>query len=144
MSKFLFLFLIGLFLSASSCKKPGCTNSLANNHNSEAKNDDGSCEFDGSCVFWFAPNNSLQLAGCSYVKIYVDEVFIGGMATSSTYLSAPACSEGGVTYLTEMGTDESKIINYKITNATYLTSEPVVYSGSLKIDGGVCENYNIP
>lgn len=144
MSKLLFLFLFGLILFTSSCKKSGCTNPLSKNYDSKAKKDDGSCQFDGSCVFWFAPNNSLQLASCTYVKIYVDDVLIGGMATSSTYLTAPECSSGGVTYLTDMGTNESKNITYKITNASSGTSEPVVYSGTLKIEGGVCESYNIP
>jgi hypothetical protein len=143
MSKLLILSLFILFLLSIACKKQGCTDSLSKNYNSEANKDNGTCEYDGNCVFWFMPNNSLQLANCTYVKIYVDNVFIGGMATSSNYLSVPGCNEGGVTYYTDMGKNETKTISYKITNASNTFAEPEVYSGTLKINGGVCGNFNI-
>lgn len=40
------LILIFLILSATGCKKEGCTDSLANNFNEKAKIDDGSCNYD--------------------------------------------------------------------------------------------------
>lgn len=44
-SYFLFVLLIGLSISFSSCEKSGCTDTSACNYDSEAKKDDGSCRY---------------------------------------------------------------------------------------------------
>ena len=37
-----------LFISTTSCKREGCTDSLANNYDEKAKEDDGSCTYDNT------------------------------------------------------------------------------------------------
>ena len=44
MKRIYFLFCASLIIS--SCKKEGCTDETANNYNSKAKKDDGSCTYD--------------------------------------------------------------------------------------------------
>ena len=44
-TKHTLLFIVGLFFVFTSCKKKGCTDPLATNYNSEAKKDDGKCEY---------------------------------------------------------------------------------------------------
>lgn len=46
--------MIAVLLLLSSCKKdiPGCTDYSADNYNSNATDNDGSCEYSGDFVFW--------------------------------------------------------------------------------------------
>lgn len=87
--------LVALIISISSCKKEGCTNSSALNHSSEAKKDDGSCNF-STVVFW-AAHNQYQVGWNTYnvtsISIKVNEVNVGNI--TSVYGAAPACGAGG-------------------------------------------------
>lgn len=53
-----------LALSLASCKKKGCTDPTANNYNSEAKKDDGSCTFDDND--WYT---EVTVAGVVYKQL---------------------------------------------------------------------------
>jgi hypothetical protein len=134
-----------LVLIILSCKKSGCMDSLSDNYDSKAKKDDKSCIYTGSTVFWF--NNTtavfLQSSGVTYVEVYVEGKLVGGMATSSSYGTAPSCFEGGITFETELGTSNSKAFSFEIKNSSSAPNGPNIYSGTFKVDGGKCNSFQI-
>jgi len=145
--KLIIISLISIFVFSTSCKKSGCTNTLATNYSSENKKDDGSCVFEGSSVFWIDANTSITLSNIGQLKIYVDDKFIGKMSTNSNFLKAPDCNTGGITYFEDLGANESKIINYKAKydspTGQNTTKEVILYEGSLKLIGGKCQPFQL-
>ena len=49
-------------LTFDSCKKEGCTNADADNYDSSAKKDDGSCTYTGRHVIWYNSATAVNLA----------------------------------------------------------------------------------
>jgi hypothetical protein len=138
----IFLLLGSVF---TSCKKEGCTDSNAINYAADAKKDNGTCTYSGSTVFWLnsATGVFLLSSGVTYLEVYVDGSLVGGMSTSSSFGSAPACNSGGVTFTSELGTSTSKTISYEVKNSTFAPNGPVIYSGSTVIQGGQCGSFQI-
>src|SRR5688572_29550972 len=78
-----------LAFNLSSCKKEvrGCKSSDALNYNSEATEDDGSCQYMGQAIFWIPPTT------CGQATIEIDGKVIGKI--EQTYTSPPTCSAPG-------------------------------------------------
>lgn len=97
-------------LAFMSCKKDpikGCKTSYATNYNSSAEEDDGSCTYEGSVVFW-------QTAPVASVNVYLDGVFVGN--SNVVFSSAPACGNGAaLTVKKDLGTSKSKNYNLTVT-----------------------------
>ena len=94
--KYNFLFFLAISLVfLSACKKPvpGCTNSSAENFNYEAEEDDGTCSFRGSAVFYHDQATSQQLLndGVTNVKLYVDGNFWDFMSPNVGFNFVPNC-----------------------------------------------------
>jgi len=135
--------------SLSACKKEGCTDSKASNHDKEAEKDDGSCVYDFSAVFWInaITSQTLQNSFISELKIFVDDVLIGKMSTNSSLLEAPACNAGGISFNESGSVETTKVINYKATfeqqTGPNTFSEETKYEGSIKLTGGVCQPFQL-
>lgn len=151
MKKSLFLLLFFSVLAFSSCKKEGCTNNNADNFDTEAKKEDNTCLYSASAIFWIdaSTSNSYQSSFVNELKVYVDGSYIGKMSTNSSLLKAPDClAGGGVSYFEDLQTSNSKIIKYEVKylplSAPGSTPDEVVeFEGSLKLNGGSCQSFQL-
>jgi len=150
MTKKVILISLAILTIASSCKKKGCIDKLANNYNSEAKKDDGSCTYDGSVVFWINGTTAYNLRvidSVDFVSIYVDNSKVGQMTTNSNYIVSPACNEGGVTFHYDLGALKEKTFTYEAKfNYNYEpanTTEHTLSSSSFTVKGGLYTPYEI-
>lgn len=87
--------LITVFIFTSSCKKrvSGCTNITADNYNSNADDDDGSCKYSGDVTFYYRAAQSLTITPA----INQATVTINGQVgyITSNYPYIPACNSSG-------------------------------------------------
>ena len=143
------LILLFILSGLSSCKKEGCIDQNATNYNNEAKKDDGTCTYDFSAVFWIDANTSqsLQNGFVNELKVYIDNEFLGKMSANSSLLVAPDCNAGGITFNVSESTENTKTISYKVTHDQQTgpnTFEEITkYEGSIKLDGGVCQPFQL-
>jgi hypothetical protein len=122
-----FLFLSLLLTNA--CTKSGCTDKYAENYNSSATSNDGSCKYRGSLVFWYNQTSATDATNAGYTTLtyYVNGSQVGSSAIGNGLASAPTCGASGTISSTqELGTLTSKSFNYMIlaspgTNSTYDT-----------------------
>ena len=133
------------FVAITSCKKEGCIDTNAENYNSEAKKDDGTCSYEGSIVFWIHADSYISVPNQS-VEIFIEGNSIGNMNTSSNYTTRPNCGQGGVTFYSDLKNEKSKIYNYEIKYSAQAQSgwtDYVYKTGSIKVNGGLCEYVEI-
>lgn len=108
--KKLFLLLGLVLLTATSCKKEGCTDQDATNFESEAKKDDGSCSYSGTLTPWHNEQDALFLVGdgAETLYYYIDDQLVGTAAASAYFPSAPVCGQNGaVTITRDLGSSKS-------------------------------------
>lgn len=133
----------------TSCKKEGCTDSLAENYDQEADKNDNTCTYEGKVTFWLDANSSIEFGNnmVDDLFILIDEVKIGQMTTTSSLLNAPGCGSTGVTHFESLGVDKSKQIKYKVTfeqQTGPFTKEEFTHSeGNIKLEGGKCTTFQI-
>ena len=128
--------IIVAILIISSCKKDkvkGCMDSVATNYNSKATEDDGSCKYQGSLVFWnnMALQDTLTAHGSDTLIYYINNVKVGtSIVASSGRSGAPSCGQSGVFTLTEqLGSVKSQTYQYSVNdNSGYFT-----WSGTVTI-----------
>lgn len=126
-----------LILGTSSCKKKGCTDPLAENHNSEAGKDDGSCTYlSDKLVGTYSMDQS-----CLY----------GG--TSSYTMTIIAGSNKGEVILQNLNDDVDVKATISGTNFTFKEDKAgITYEGSgylvgsngVNINLELCETYYYP
>lgn len=138
----LFLTLFLALNALTGCKKEGCTDPNSRNYNASANSENGSCEYDGSLIFWCMPGNILEQNGVSIVTIKVNGQTVGSLPTSSSQLVAPPCGTTGVTYYLDMGSNKTKIVSYEVLNSTFSPGGgPVILTGTIQLKGGQCVDY---
>jgi hypothetical protein len=122
----------------SSCKKQeGCTDKLATNYSIDAEEDDGTCVFQGSALFWYDEATAVAMlnAGISSLTYYVDGVLIGSTASSQYWTSAPDCGvNSSITAEKSLGFVKSKPFPYVVKD----NFNNVIWQGDLNIDAGGC------
>ena len=120
-----------------SCKKEGCTNADADNYDSSAKKDDGSCTYSGEMVLWYNITTSVDMAidGITSLTYYVDGSVVGSSDASVYWTGSPECgTNGSITVSKNLGPSNSKSYSYSVKDQ----DGAEVWSGTLNFVGNQC------
>ena len=112
---------LGIGLLFTSCKKEGCTDADAQNYNSEAKKDDGTCTFEAKHVVWYGETaaNALVADGATSLTYYVDGQIVGSGAANLYWTSAPDCGQdGSITISRDLGSVKTQSYTYSVVDQT--------------------------
>lgn len=129
----------------NGCKKEkvkGCMDSSSKNYNPKAEEDDGSCSYSGSCVFWILAGD---ISSGESANVYLDGVLQGNV--SVTFYNAPSCDEtGALTVHKDMG--RNKYGNYSFVLKPvfngYEYNDPADWlTASISFTGNGCTQYRI-
>lgn len=143
---FLLALISGCFLIIS-CKKDGCTDNLADNYDTEADNNDGSCKYTAGLVFYWdydTWNYQLSPGGVLDLVFFVDGVNHGFMGADEYWSGSipPSCNELFWTVNTSMslGNNKSQTFNYSIKDLDTMTE---VFGGTVTLTGGSCQTVKL-
>lgn len=133
--------LLGLVLFSTvtfiGCKREGCTDCDAENYDSKAKKDDGTCQFEGEVVFWYDQTtaDSLVYDGATALTYYVDGAVAGSSAASVYWTGAPSCGQSGsVTVTKSLGNVKNLSYTYSVKDQTGFT----YWSGVINFTANTC------
>jgi hypothetical protein len=135
-----FLILAFSVMLAMACKKEGCTDQTASNYNSKAKNDDGSCVYDGTGGGGSGGTNDFQnLAGNTSSPITISNI----VSSSTAYdyyidgtwsINAAVTIEPGVRILMKSGAKISVNENGSL-NAVGTSANKIAFIGEESLEG---------
>jgi hypothetical protein len=117
----LFVLLPLVLCISNACKKDGCTSSDAENYNSEAKKDDGSCTYKGNLVMWFDANKTIEYSatGTSTLSFYLNSELVGTLALTDFLTNAPICGGAqAITVQRDLGSSSSANYSLQIKGST--------------------------
>jgi hypothetical protein len=117
------LILIGIVVFSTSCKKEGCTDVNALNYNTEAKKDDGSCQYatdprDAYIGNYLVTDSLFMFGDFSERKIYTLQVTTGGTKKDTIYLNN--LSNSGKNFIAIMVGSSFSIPSQQVSEPYYL------------------------
>lgn len=124
-------------LTFGSCKKEGCTDTDATNFNESAKQDDNSCQYEGSVVLWYGQEVSDYLVNDDAITLtyYVNGQIVGSSASSVYWLGKPSCGDNGsITITKDLSNTKSMSYTYSIIDQTGFE----YWSGVLNFTANTC------
>lgn len=134
--------LLSALLLTSCAKEQGCTDASASNYNPDAVENDNSCTYEGSLVFWYDSQTAddLYFDGSSSLKYYIDGALIGSSAADVYWQGAPSCGQSGSISVTKsLGTAKSKSVNYRVLD----DFNDVIWEGVISIEAGACTKFRL-
>lgn len=142
---YLLILLLTCFSFSNCSTKQGCTDPDSIQFDASADEDDGSCKYEGSVVFWFDANTSIFLNNnyIHYIDVFVNDSLIGGLVANSSYLNPPECNQGGVTYYEYLGVEKQDFISFEIRYTDLGGTDRVYTSGNVMVEGGKCTPFKI-
>ena len=101
----------------NGCTTPGCTDPNAENYESVADSDDGSCEYSGDVVFWYgeAVSEEMEYIYTNSLSFYVDGQIVGSTAANQFWNGAPNCGDNAsITVSKNLGGATSLAFDYEV------------------------------
>jgi len=130
-----------LLLVGVSCGKKGCIDANADNYNSAAKRDDGSCLYTGNILFWYDQATYLDYiipAGWDSLEYFIEDssYITWGVDNAWTDAIAPDCASIGIFVLhVDMGEQANKLHNWSVKDAA---TGAVAFTADEVFTGGGC------
>lgn len=124
-------------LAFTSCKKEGCTDEMADNYSSEAKTDDGTCNYSTSIGIWWteATATALYNDGADVITFEIDGQIVGSMSTTTYNVTVPECGANGVPGASfDLGSEKTKAITLK----GYDQDGYLYWDTAIQLNGGEC------
>lgn len=138
----LFFALFSVLFLANCSKEKGCTDKDADNFNPAAEENDGSCKFSGTVIFWYGQDVAeiFTALGVSSILYYVDGNLIGSQAANVYWTAAPTCESSGVVKITkDLAGVKSKSFNYEVIDNTGFSW----WDGTVWIDANTCKRLEL-
>lgn len=136
-----FVALFGAVVLLSGCAVEGCTDLDAVNYESDATQNDGSCNYEGRVVFWYgqAVSEAKSPVATSYTY-YVDGEVVGSQAVSTFWTGAPDCGQNAsITVTKDMGGSKIYPATYEVVDDAGYT----IWSGIVNFEANTCTAYEL-
>jgi hypothetical protein len=130
-------------LVAVSCKKEeGCTDNSATNFSESAEEDNGSCTYSGSVVFWNDEqfSDSLLANNIVSVRVYLNGSLLGSLLSNEYWTGPPACgAAGSLTANLDLGSSKSKAFQIRLERVYFNGQSAVVSEGNYTVNANTCK-----
>src|SRR5512133_3255064 len=139
------LLIIGLS-STNSCKKDnkirGCMDKDSKEYSPTAQEDDGSCLYEGSIVFWYSKiaSDGLIADGATALTFYMNSQVVGSSAASVYWTAAPDCGQNGSISVTE---DLGKVKTHAYSLSVKDQTGFEYWTATVNIDANTCTQYQL-